>query len=518
MATATILPPNDLHLEDHLYWVDPNITEQEFSDIIDGVMEVYQPIVAEHGATLKTNKKWTDSTVNASAQQMGSSWIVNMYGGLARRPEVTPDGFALVVCHELGHHLAGFPFYQERWAASEGQSDYFATQSCARHIWGSQLEKNAEYRATVNPTAKTECDNIYANEQDQNLCYRTSMAGYSLATLLASLRNKTVSFDTPATNKVSSTNPRHPAGQCRLDTYFHGALCTVDFDMHTIPGRKHPDGQGSEGAEVEAAKNSCTRAAFFNVGTRPRCWYKPQLKSLVTLRHIHTQEVNGNGNGAIEPGEAFSVVGHIENLAKKPYDGITSTLTSTDAALEIIRGESTYSKIGAGQTSSQDRPFEVRVGNDVACGSQHRLKVALQIEGGESYQETEIQIGKLSKSPARSNNTVIDIPDNNSTGITSSIEVDAAIDNNLNFAEVEVDITHTYIGDLRVYLFSPSGEKFALHNRTGGTQNDLKKTFSVNLPQGPSQGTWSLQVSDHANNDRGKLNSWSISFAKFVCE
>ena len=29
-----------------------------------------------------------------------------MYGGLARRAEVTEDGFAMVLCHELGHHVS----------------------------------------------------------------------------------------------------------------------------------------------------------------------------------------------------------------------------------------------------------------------------------------------------------------------------------------------------------------------------------------------------------------------------
>ena len=71
------------------------------------------------------------NTVNANASQRGRTWIVNMYGGLARRPEITPDGFAMVLCHELGHHMGGFPFVSG-WAANEGQSDLFATLSCGR--------------------------------------------------------------------------------------------------------------------------------------------------------------------------------------------------------------------------------------------------------------------------------------------------------------------------------------------------------------------------------------------------
>ena len=47
---------------------------------------------------------WKNDTVNANAQQRGRNWIVNMYGGLARRPEIFFRRFAMVLCHELGHH------------------------------------------------------------------------------------------------------------------------------------------------------------------------------------------------------------------------------------------------------------------------------------------------------------------------------------------------------------------------------------------------------------------------------
>ena len=50
-----------------------------------------------------------------------NKWVVAMFGGLARRPEVTKDAFQFVVCHEVGHHLAGWPFAYD-WASNEGQS------------------------------------------------------------------------------------------------------------------------------------------------------------------------------------------------------------------------------------------------------------------------------------------------------------------------------------------------------------------------------------------------------------
>ena len=234
-ANASILPKNNLHLQDHPALI-ANLTEQEFNDLIDRVENYYAPIVESHGATLIIKRKWTDRTVNAYAQQLGTDWVISMFGGLARRNEITHDGFTLVICHEAGHHLGGYPFVSS-WASNEGQSDYFASQSCLKNIWRDDLITNASFRESVNPVAKDQCDSIYVEKADQDLCYRTAMAGKSVADLLATLGKQDLpSFLTPDENRVMRTYNSHPKAQCRLDTYLSGALCTVEFDETIIPG------------------------------------------------------------------------------------------------------------------------------------------------------------------------------------------------------------------------------------------------------------------------------------------
>lgn len=273
------LPPNNLHLEDDINRKDANMTEAEFNATVDRVLNFYQPIVEKHGAKIINKKSWTDSTVNAYASQSGNNWTVAMFGGLARRPEVTADGFSMVVCHELGHHLAGYSFKTSSgWAANEGQSDYFATQACAREIWGSDKEANAVYRERATGVLKDNCDKSWANEDEQNLCYRTALAGIELANLLSVLNNTSQThIDTPSTATVNTTDHSHPEAQCRLDTYFQGALCAVNFDSAVIPGRKHSAGQSSAAAEADAMKVSCSAYGENVFGARPRCWFKPKL-------------------------------------------------------------------------------------------------------------------------------------------------------------------------------------------------------------------------------------------------
>jgi hypothetical protein len=277
-AQAKILPDNNLHLQDHPMMIE-NMTEDEFVAIIERVETYYAPIVESHGGNLLIEKRWNDSTVNAYAQRQGKTWKVSMFGGLARRPEVTPDGFMLVVCHELGHHLGGFPFARG-WASNEGQSDFFATQACAKNIWGSDTATNASFRDTVEETAKAGCDAIYTNTQDQDLCYRSAMGGKSLATLLGALgKSAAPSFLTPDTTEVASTNNAHPKAQCRLDTYFNGALCNVDFDENFIPGVKHGGWFGNKKkAEQESLGFSCSQFKEENAANkRPRCWFKQTI-------------------------------------------------------------------------------------------------------------------------------------------------------------------------------------------------------------------------------------------------
>lgn len=270
------LPENDLYLEDRLN-NDAGITEAQFKAVIAKAVAYYGPIIKDHSARLIMNSLWTDSTVNASASQMGSSWTVNMYGGLARRAEVTVDGFALVLCHEIGHHLGGYAF-TSAWAANEGQSDYFATQSCARELWKNELEENARARATVPTQGKTLCDLTWESEPDQDLCYRIMKGSESISRLLGALGGSGINWDTKDTSVVSRTNNAHPRAQCRFDTYRAGAVCNKTFDPTLIPGKERGSSRNGADAERDSNAYACATADDFTVGTRPLCWFKPQVR------------------------------------------------------------------------------------------------------------------------------------------------------------------------------------------------------------------------------------------------
>jgi hypothetical protein len=281
-AFATFLPPNDLWKQDRIQGLDSGttMTEVEFNQIIDKVSAHMEPSVKLHGGTLVVGRRWTDPTVNANSNQFFNQWHVNMYGGLARRPEITADGFTLVMCHEMGHHLGGYPFFgiMGRWAASEGQADYFASEVCARKVWSDDKTENAKSRFSVLPFAKTKCDSQWKNQDEQNLCYRIAMAAQSLGLVLSTVKKtKLPDFSTPDQTEVASTLSSYGSVQCRIDTYFNGALCPAQFDLSVIPGRHVFGAQSGRDVEEEAAKYSCMKTQDSNVGVRPACWFKQSI-------------------------------------------------------------------------------------------------------------------------------------------------------------------------------------------------------------------------------------------------
>jgi hypothetical protein len=270
-AYAKFLPDNQLHLLDRKD-AGTGITQDQFNAVIDHANQIFGPIVATFGATLNINPNWDDPTVNADSEQYGTDWEVNMYGGLARRPEITVDGFALVLCHELGHHMGGFPFFSGDVMADEGQADYFATTHCAQLIWAGD-PANANARADIPAPPKSLCDGAWSAVDAQNLCYRTALAGKSLGDLGGALHSTTVDFSTPDPSVVDQTFDDHPAAQCRLDTYVAGATCIEPWDTTVIPGKENGVGSNDATAEAESGKYYCEGAT--QIGVRPRCWFKP---------------------------------------------------------------------------------------------------------------------------------------------------------------------------------------------------------------------------------------------------
>ncbi len=281
MATSSVVktelcqfaPANDLYISaDQKAGEATGISEAQFNGILDRIQKLYGPIVQAKGGTLEIRRLWTDGTVNASAERVGTTYRLNMYGGMARHQLMTPDGFALVVCHEMGHHLGGKPKYKsffgsETWASVEGQSDYFGTSKCMRRMY---LDMTAEELADFtrnNAYAEKKCAETFTDEKEITMCLRNSEAGVVLGDVLGELGGTgATNLETPSTDVYNGINQQHPKAQCRADTYFQGSLCSVPFNV--------------DFSDANQLTGACVAESGFTVGLRPKCWFNPKKRKL----------------------------------------------------------------------------------------------------------------------------------------------------------------------------------------------------------------------------------------------
>lgn len=218
----TFAPENDLWKYDNPYAESVAVDEQLFNAIIKAGKEAYQFEADNRKEQLVINALWTNKTVNANACRGCESGkvIVNMYGGLARRKEIIPEGFAIVLCHELGHLYGGSPYITPQYQmAAEGQADYYSTNACFEKVFA-RVPALREAHEAYQPYAEENCG-------DDRRCKNALEGGNSLTNLLGFMTgiDTLPRYETPDTIAVSKTELSYPKTvQCRLDTYGAGVL------------------------------------------------------------------------------------------------------------------------------------------------------------------------------------------------------------------------------------------------------------------------------------------------------
>ena len=246
------------------------ITEEKFNRIIDQVAQIHAPQFKARRQKLTIKKKWNDDKVSARAYLrfiFFGAPIIEISGGLARHPELTADGLALIACHEIGHHLGGAPKILSidgpTWNSLEGQADYYSSLKCLRRVFAKDDNRSLmEARQNVPLYLKQQCESRFKDSEEAAICIRSALAGKSAASTTLQLEKgeKEIDFHTPDPTVVASIIKYHPNSQCRLDTYLQGALCDAPVDEALNKNDPH--------------LGACSRQWGQIVGARPQCWYK----------------------------------------------------------------------------------------------------------------------------------------------------------------------------------------------------------------------------------------------------
>ena len=104
------------------------------------------------------------------------------------------------------------------------------------------------------------------------------------------------------------------------------------------------------------------------------------------------------------------------------------------------------------------------------------------------------------------------IPDNDPQGANSVITI--SDDLTVFGTSVDVNITHTWSGDIVLTLISPQGSEVTLQSNEGGSEDDIVKTFTSSVFNSEvATGDWTLNAVDTAGADTGNINGWSLTLS-----
>ncbi|MEM1424169.1 MAG: proprotein convertase P-domain-containing protein, partial [Planctomycetota bacterium] len=170
-------------------------------------------------------------------------------------------------------------------------------------------------------------------------------------------------------------------------------------------------------------------------------------------------------------------------------DGETATFT-------IFLEEADAELLGAGLYTST-----VQI-EDVTNAQTYTRDVVLEV-GRVNYNSTDVPVA---------------IPDLGVASSTITVTDDICIAD----LDVDVNISHTFSGDLILTLEGPDGTVVTLRDREGGSAANVVETYDDDgrAPTGPglladynfssTLGTWTLTVSDNAGQDIGDITGWSL--------
>uniref|UniRef100_A0AAU2JVB4 S8 family peptidase n=1 Tax=Streptomyces sp. NBC_00049 TaxID=2903617 RepID=A0AAU2JVB4_9ACTN len=209
---------------------------------------------------------------------------------------------------------------------------------------------------------------------------------------------------------------------------------------------------------------------------------------------------------------SYSNYGSILDLFA-PGSSITSSWGTGDTATNTISGTSMASPHVAGAAALYLSQNPASTPAQVSAGLVAAATPNVVTSPGTGSPNRLLYVGTGGTVPpgARFENTA-DYAINDNATVESPITVSGVSGNAPATLSVPVDIKHTYTGDLKVDLVAPDGTVYTLHNRSGGSADNIIKTFTVNASSEVANGVWKLRVNDNANIDTGKIDSWALQF------
>jgi subtilisin-like proprotein convertase family protein len=266
----------------------------------------------------------------------------------------------------------------------------------------------------------------------------------------------------------------------------------------------------------------------------------------------------------IKPGSNATMTIQLTNNGGASASAVSATLSSSTPGVTITTANSAYPTIPSGQTRGNTTPFAFTLDSGAVCGLKVDFTLSVTFTGlgtKPTVLQFPLQTGGAGAAQLTSySGAPVEIPDDDSAGVDIPLTVaGVGLLNSLSFqidgttctadiGSTTVGIDHTWVGDLRLRLTSPSGTVVDVINRAGGSTNSGNNFCQTVLRDGsansiqtvtPAQapytgtfapanaqsafagenadGTWTLNVSDGALFDTGTVRAFSLETTAFSC-
>jgi len=247
---------------------------------------------------------------------------------------------------------------------------------------------------------------------------------------------------------------------------------------------------------------------------------------LGNIDQLQITEVNGNGNGVIEPGENASVKVSLFNNTAAAIQGLTGTgrLITPVSGIDLSADVLTWDEIATQSSLVSSNALSLDISDAVACGQSFKLAFNLKTADRDVVINRDMLVGRLMGEDQQFAASGLPLPVLDDTEVKADLNVagtqwDATT--TILKAKLKVDITHTFRGDLDIYLVSPAGEEFTIFLGTGSDADiHLDMDLSAMIGGKLGAGTWTLKVKDTAPDDEGTLDHVELNLtpAVFKCE
>ncbi|MCA1655079.1 MAG: S8 family peptidase [Pseudonocardiaceae bacterium] len=203
-------------------------------------------------------------------------------------------------------------------------------------------------------------------------------------------------------------------------------------------------------------------------------------------------------------GTCTDIFGPGQNITSAWLNGGTNTISGTSMATPHVAGAAAlYLANNTGANPQQVRDALVNAGTPGKITNPGTGSPNVLLFTGSGTQPP-------TGCAAKNNPTRVAIPDAGAA-VTSAIEITGCTGNASATSTANVQITHTYRGDLVIDLIAPDGTTYRLKNSNGSDSADnINQTYTVNASSEAANGVWRLRVQDVYRVDVGTLTSWTL--------